>query len=405
MLDGPDPFAYEGEDPEVAKERARTNSLSCYPHVQTGLTFIQTLLLGRRYDKGGVPLQKIFRPFSMALIGTARICRQPLDFVFAECFRLVQQVAVFPMFERLPDYSLLMEILPESAESFHIQRDFLESQELPQLTEFGCDLRRDEVLYELYPEAVCLPLNLVAGIGFDCAGNKHSANFPPHNVSEVIDALLANLENPKKTDAHAIGKILKGPDFAAGGTIISDSKQLANCYSDGEGIISHKCNILVYKQSIHMAVIEPSFALRQLDSAIKQRQITGVSGITKNEHEVVATIEPGADLLSIKEKIHELPGFTTTMHFDLTMTVWERKTRSQTGIPGIDMTKKKLRIDEFLQVFIDQRLRLLREIHEIKKAQAVSRMQNELLEFKRNYGSPRRTQIQTPSNTVSGELR
>jgi DNA gyrase/topoisomerase IV subunit A len=209
------------------------------------------------------------------------------------------------------------------------------------------------------------------------------------------------LEHPKKTDARSIAKIIKGPDFAAGGTIIANCQELDKCYNEGEGTIMHKCDIIADKQIIRLAVLEPKFALQQLDAAINERKISGISSVTQHGSEVVATIEKGADLLSVKSRIHELPGFTTAINFDMTVVVGEREKYgdhsiyvASDGLPAIDIVKSRLPIDEIFQAFIERRLRFLREIHEINKTKAVSRMQNELLEFKRNYGQPRRTRIE-----------
>jgi DNA gyrase subunit A len=46
-----------------------------------------------------------------------------------------------------------------------------------------------------------------------------ATNIPPHNLSEVIDALMAVIENPE-IDLKEIGKYVKGPDFPTAGFIM-----------------------------------------------------------------------------------------------------------------------------------------------------------------------------------------
>src|SRR6266496_4283495 len=45
-----------------------------------------------------------------------------------------------------------------------------------------------------------------------------ATNIPPHNISEVINATIAIIDNPE-IDSTALRKIIKGPDFPTGGYI------------------------------------------------------------------------------------------------------------------------------------------------------------------------------------------
>src|SRR5208282_1755366 len=46
-----------------------------------------------------------------------------------------------------------------------------------------------------------------------------ATNIPPHNLSEVIDATVAVINNPE-IDVKEIGKYVKGPDFPTYGFIM-----------------------------------------------------------------------------------------------------------------------------------------------------------------------------------------
>lgn len=46
-----------------------------------------------------------------------------------------------------------------------------------------------------------------------------ATNIPPHNLVEVIDGIIAIIENPELS-VEELGKIIKGPDFPTAGTII-----------------------------------------------------------------------------------------------------------------------------------------------------------------------------------------
>ena len=70
-----------------------------------------------------------------------------------------------------------------------------------------------------------------------------ATNIPPHNLAEVIDGVIAYINNPKIT-LEEMMKIVKGPDFPTGG-IVYIGKELEQAYRTGKGklIIRSKIDI------------------------------------------------------------------------------------------------------------------------------------------------------------------
>ena len=62
-----------------------------------------------------------------------------------------------------------------------------------------------------------------------------ATNIPPHNAGEVIDGVIAYLDNPMITEEKLM-KYIPGPDFPTGG-IITNSDALPEIYRTGEGKI------------------------------------------------------------------------------------------------------------------------------------------------------------------------
>ncbi|MGN0165747.1 MAG: DNA topoisomerase (ATP-hydrolyzing) subunit A [Lachnospiraceae bacterium] len=62
-----------------------------------------------------------------------------------------------------------------------------------------------------------------------------ATNIPPHNPGEVIDGVIACLENPDIT-TEGLMEYIPGPDFPTGG-IITNADELKNLYETGEGKI------------------------------------------------------------------------------------------------------------------------------------------------------------------------
>ena len=61
-----------------------------------------------------------------------------------------------------------------------------------------------------------------------------ATNIPPHNLSEISDALLYLIENPD-CDNEPLVRRLKGPDFPTGGVIVDSFDTILNNYKQGKG--------------------------------------------------------------------------------------------------------------------------------------------------------------------------
>ncbi len=98
---------------------------------------------------------------------------------------------------------------------------------------------------ETMKEPVVLPAafpNLLAN-GASGIAVGMATNIPPHNLTEIIDAIVATIENPEMAPADYL-KFMPGPDFPTGG-IIFGRKGIREYYETGRGrlVIRAKANI------------------------------------------------------------------------------------------------------------------------------------------------------------------
>ncbi len=83
-----------------------------------------------------------------------------------------------------------------------------------------------KVMPAMVPNLLC---NGAMGIAVGMA-----TNIPPHNLSEVSDALLYMIENPAADDETLVRR-LKGPDFPTGGVIVDSFATILQNYKQGKG--------------------------------------------------------------------------------------------------------------------------------------------------------------------------
>ncbi|MEI6380000.1 MAG: DNA topoisomerase (ATP-hydrolyzing) [Cyanobacteriota bacterium ELA615] len=87
-------------------------------------------------------------------------------------------------------------------------------------------------------EPVVLPAQLPILLLNGCSGIAvgMATNIPPHNLAEVVDGLIALIDNPELGDEQ-LHKIIPGPDFPTGGEI-RDVTGIKDAYTNGRGTIT-----------------------------------------------------------------------------------------------------------------------------------------------------------------------
>jgi DNA gyrase subunit A len=86
-------------------------------------------------------------------------------------------------------------------------------------------------------EPVVLPAQLPLLLLNGCTGIAvgMATNIPPHNLGELVDGLIALIDNPQLND-EKLWEIIPGPDFPTGGEIV-DTTGITEAYRTGRGII------------------------------------------------------------------------------------------------------------------------------------------------------------------------
>lgn len=86
-------------------------------------------------------------------------------------------------------------------------------------------------------EPVVLPAQLPVLLLNGCSGIAvgMATNIPPHNLGEVVDGLIALIDNPDLGD-EKLWKLIPGPDFPTGGEIVETSG-IRDAYSTSRGSI------------------------------------------------------------------------------------------------------------------------------------------------------------------------
>lgn len=73
-----------------------------------------------------------------------------------------------------------------------------------------------------------------------------STNIPPHNLGELLDAVVAQIRDPQVTVDRLL-EIMPGPDFPTGG-FVSGREDIRTAYATGRGIVRMRAKVRIEKQ-------------------------------------------------------------------------------------------------------------------------------------------------------------
>ncbi|NLC68557.1 MAG: DNA gyrase subunit A [Clostridiaceae bacterium] len=113
-----------------------------------------------------------------------------------------------------------------------------------------------------------------------------ATNIPPHNLGEVIDGIIALIDNPGMTIGE-LNKIIKAPDFPTGG-IITGRQGIKDAYETGKGriVVRAKANIEQLDGSRQRIIVSElpyqvnkAKLVEKIAHLVKERKIDGISDL------------------------------------------------------------------------------------------------------------------------------
>jgi DNA gyrase subunit A len=125
-----------------------------------------------------------------------------------------------------------------------------------------------------------LLINGSAGIAVGMA-----TNIPPHNMGEIIDGVIKQIDNPEIT-VEELMQFIKGPDFPTGG-LICGKNGIINAYSTGRGriVVRAKTSIEEIKGRQCIVVTEIPYMVNKAElisyiaDLVRDKKINGISDL------------------------------------------------------------------------------------------------------------------------------
>jgi DNA gyrase subunit A len=243
------------------------------------------------------------------------------------------------------------------------------------------DIRSDTVDFrDNYDATLREPVVLPAGLpqllmnGSTGIAVGMATNIPPHNLGEVVAALIALIDEPS-LETKDLCKHIKGPDFPTGGEILNSRQEIRTIYETGQGPIRIRAqykeetsprrrNIVI--TSIPYATNKATI-VEEIAEHIVSRRLPQASDVRDESTEivrVVVEIKPEASADAVMAYLFKHTSLQTNFNVNLTALV-------PTATVGIGQPAR-LSLKELCQHFLDFRLivvtrRLEHELAELQE--------------------------------------
>lgn len=168
-----------------------------------------------------------------------------------------------------------------------------------------------------------LIINGTSGIAVGMA-----TNIPPHNLGEVIDALIFMIDNPDY-EVSDIFKIIKGPDFPTAGIIMGIS-DIKNAYISGRGSIKVRGKVEIEehksgKQQIIITeipyMVNKASLIEKIAELVRDKKIVGITDLRDESDRdgirVVIEIKKGEIADVILNQLYKFTQLETSFGFNM----------------------------------------------------------------------------------------
>ncbi len=195
-----------------------------------------------------------------------------------------------------------------------------------------------------------------------------ATNIPPHNLTEVLDAVLALLENPELTIDDLL-TIIPGPDFPTAGIINGRAGIIAG-YRTGRGraIMRARTEIETDKQTGRQAIIitelpyqvNKARLVERIAELVREKKLDSISGLRDES-------DKDGMRVVIELKRNEVPEVTLNNLYAQTQM---QSVFGMNMVALVDGQPKTLNLKEILECFIRHRREVVtrRTIFELRKA-------------------------------------
>jgi DNA gyrase subunit A len=230
----------------------------------------------------------------------------------------------------------------------------------------------DDTLNEPIVLPASIPNLLVNGANGIAVGM--ATNIPPHNLGEVVDALVHLLQHWEKLDdinIEVLMHYIQGPDFPTGGIILQEKEvnQLQSAYATGKGRVTLRGKVHSEEMARgrnRLIITELPYSvnkaslIERIAELVRENRLEGLADLRDESDRqgmrIVIELKQGVDQEAILRALYQHTPMQTTFGINL--------------LALVDDEPRLLTLKQALKIFIEHRLIVIRRRSEFDLKQA-----------------------------------
>ncbi|HUD05711.1 MAG TPA: DNA gyrase subunit A [Candidatus Saccharimonadales bacterium] len=155
-----------------------------------------------------------------------------------------------------------------------------------------------------------------------------ATNIPPHNLSELVDAIVYQIDN-KDATLDDLLKFIKGPDFPTGGTIYGQ-ESLRTAYATGKGGVVTRGTAEVVENAKAKTqiiiteipyIVNKATLIEKIADLTKDKKLAGISDIrdesSRGKVRIVIDLKRDAYPKKLLNQLYKMTPLQATFHFNV----------------------------------------------------------------------------------------
>ena len=156
-----------------------------------------------------------------------------------------------------------------------------------------------------------------------------ATNIPPHNLAEVIDALVYMIDNQEEVTSDDLMDFIKGPDFPTGG-IVYGQESIRHAYGSGRGGVTVRAVAEITEQQKGQQQIivseipygvNKATLIEKIADLVRNKKIQGITDIrdesSRGQVRIVIDLKKGAYSKKILNQLYKHTPMQTQFHMNM----------------------------------------------------------------------------------------
>jgi DNA gyrase subunit A len=204
-----------------------------------------------------------------------------------------------------------------------------------------------------------------------------ATNIPPHNLTEICDALTALIDDPA-LEVKDLLKYIKGPDFPTGGELLSSRADLRTAYETGQGAIGVRGQFKVEdlprgkRQVVVTSIpytVNKATLIEQIAAQILERKLPQVIDVRdESTVEVRIVLELKAEAEPEVAMAYLFKHTDLQINFNVNLTLLTPTDNPSAGQPG------RVSLRELCRQFLDFRMEVVTRRLEFERKKLLARL-------------------------------